>query len=103
MVAGSGGRAFSSWRSAPRSAAQSAMINRERRGLHPDGLVTWALPVTNSVLHRHTPCDRALLNAEEAVSQSGIPIAILVQPAPHGVSALSQQIRHQPSSNSTSA
>ena len=30
MVAGSGGRAFSSWRSAPRSAAQSAMINRER-------------------------------------------------------------------------
>jgi hypothetical protein len=54
-------------------------------------------------LQRHAPCDRALLSAAEAVSQSGIPTAILVQPAPQGVPALSHQIRHQPSSKRTSA
>src|SRR5215831_7317703 len=53
--------------------------------------------------YRHTPCDRALLSAAEAVSQSGMPIAILVQPTPHGVPVLSHQIRHQPSSKRTSA
>jgi hypothetical protein len=51
----------------------------------------------------HAPCERAVLSAAEAVSQSGIPIAILAQPAPHGVPALSHQMRHQPSSNRTSA
>jgi hypothetical protein len=51
----------------------------------------------------HAPCERAVLSAAEAVSQSGIPIAILAQPAPHGVPALSHQIRHQPSSNRTRA
>src|SRR6516164_698710 len=41
------------------------------------------------VAYRHAPCDRAVLSAAEAVSQSGIPIAILVQPTPHRVPALS--------------
>jgi hypothetical protein len=57
----------------------------------------------NDGFYRHTPCARALLSAAEAISQSGIPIAILVQPTPQGVPALSHQIRHQPSSKRTSA
>src|SRR6516162_1322794 len=53
--------------------------------------------------YRQAPCERAVLSAAFAVSQSGRPIAILVQPTPQGVPALSHQIRHQPSSKRTSA
>src|SRR5690242_4194353 len=51
----------------------------------------------------HAPCARALASAAFAVSQSGIPSAILVQPMPQGVPPLSHQIRHQPSSKRTTA
>lgn len=53
--------------------------------------------------YRQTPCERAVLSAADAASQSGSPSAIFVQPTPQGVSALSHQILHQPSSNRTTA
>src|SRR6516162_3012982 len=56
-----------------------------------------------TLAYRQAPCERAVLSAAFAVSQSGRPIAILVQPTPQGVPALSHQIRHQPSSKRTSA
>src|SRR6516162_8999031 len=55
-----------------------------------------------TLAYRQAPCERAVLSAAFAVSQSGRPIAILVQPTPQGVPALSHQIRHQPSSKRTS-
>src|SRR6516225_1377547 len=56
-----------------------------------------------TLAYRQAPCERAVLSAAFAVSQSGRPIAILLQPTPQGVPALSHQIRHQPSSKRTSA
>src|SRR5262249_20275702 len=59
--------------------------------------------MTTVLFYRQAPCERAAPSAASAASQSGRPIAILVQPTPQGVPALSHQIRHQPSSKRTSA
>ena len=52
---------------------------------------------------RQAPWTIALSSTARAISQSGRPIASLVQPVPHGVAALFDQIWQKPSSNCTTA